>query len=235
MSNSNQNINSDNISEEKNIAVISIPILMYHHIRDYDNPEDKIGTNLSVSPQEFINQLNLIENKGYKTVTFEEILNNHLPDKPIILTFDDGYLNFYQNAYPELKKRNLKAASYIITNSIGGGAYMNSNQIKEISNNGIEIGSHTISHPDLSKLSNEKAEREIFESKKILEVLLNKKIVSFCYPSGKYDETTKELVKDAGYSYAVTTNGGIAKLGSGDYELNRYRVNKGTDISRYLK
>lgn len=213
---------------------LSITVLMYHHVRDYNQPDDTIGTNLSVSPQDLAAQLDLIQQKGYTTITFKDLLNNKLPEKPIILSFDDGYRNFYDNAYPELKKRKMTAVSYIIVGDIDGGDYMTKAEIKEINVYGIEIGSHTLSHPDLSKLTSEKARHEIVDSKSNLETLTGTNVVSFCYPSGKFNTETEKIVSDAGYSFAVTTNGGITTF-QNPLELNRYRINNGTKIGGYLK
>jgi peptidoglycan/xylan/chitin deacetylase (PgdA/CDA1 family) len=235
-SNLNSNINSNTApaNSETQITNIKIPILMYHHIRDFNNPSDQIGTNLSVTPADFATQLDTIQKQGYKTITFSNIINGDMPDKPIILTFDDGYENFYQNAYPQLKKRDMKAVSFIIVNDIGTIDYMTSDQIVEIENNGIEIGSHTLSHPNLSTASEAKAKKEIFNSKAFLEKLIGKSIISFCYPSGKYSDITEKLVKDVGYDFAVTTKGGVTRFVD-PFALNRYRVNNGTSISGWIK
>lgn len=208
----------------------TMPILMYHHIRDYDNPEDKIGTNLSVSPKNLESQLDLVQQKGYNTTTFDELT----VAKPVILTFDDAYDNFYSNVFPLLKEKNMKAVVFVIYNDIGKIGYMTLDQLKEISDYGIEIGSHTLSHPDLEKSTSSKASGEISISKANLERDLNIKINSFCYPAGKYNDEVVNMVKEAGYLYATTTNGGIANF-SIPLTLNRYRMNKDTGISSYIK
>lgn len=217
-----------------NTKNLSLPILMYHHIRDFNDPTDKIGTNLSVSPSDFATQLDLIKERGYTAINFQDILNGNLPEKSIILTFDDGYENFYQNAYPELKKRGMKAVSYIIVNDIGKNEYMTRDQIIEINNNDIEIGSHTLSHPDLATATSTRAEKEILDSKKQLEDIIVKKVISFCYPSGKYNDATENYVKNSGYSFAVTTKGGITTFAD-LFTLNRYRINNGTTINSWIK
>lgn len=221
------------ISQEKVVNNIKIPILMYHHIRDYNDRSDQIGVNLSVPPAKFVSQLDYIKKQGYETITFNDIKNNNIPEKPIILTFDDGYQNFYDNAFPELEKRKMTAVSSIIVNFIGKGDYMTGKEIGEVENNGIEIGSHTLSHPDLSKISVNKAHSEIFDSKKALEDIIGKPVISFCYPSGKYNDSVIENVKSAGYSYAVTTNGGTADFNK-PYELSRHRMNRDSNIKSYL-
>jgi len=213
---------------------LSMPILMYHHIRDYIDENDKIGTNLSVSPGKFASQLDLIQSRGYTTTTFQEVARGQIPAKPIILTFDDGYLNFYQNAFPELRKRDMSAVSYVIS-GFNGEDYMGESEIKEIDGAGFEIGSHSISHPDLTMITQEKARREILESKSNLENLIGHKVISFCYPAGKENTEVVSLVKEAGYSYATTTKSGMANTQDGPLLLKRYRVNSDTNISSYLK
>jgi len=208
----------------------TMPIFMYHHIRDYDKPDDKIGTNLSVSPKNLESQLNLIQQKGYNTTTFNDLAI----EKPVILTFDDAYDNFYSNAFPLLKEKNMKAVVFVIYNDIGKGGYMTLDQLKEISDYGIEIGSHTLSHPDLVKSTLQKASGEISSSKANLEKDLDLTINSFCYPAGKYNDEVVNLIKEAGYLYATTTNGGISNF-SNPLTLNRYRMNKDTSISSYIK
>ncbi len=210
-----------------------IPILMYHYIRDYNDPTDKIGVNLSVSPVKFAAQLDYLKSKGYKTITFQDVENNNIPARPVILTFDDGYIDFYQNAYPVLKSRQMVAVSYIIT-SFNGGRYMDNNQIKEIASYGIEIGSHTISHPDLTTISPAKAQSEIANSKSILENIIGKPVISFCHPSGKYNDAVIKLVQDAGYKYATTTNPGMANFNV-PLTLSRYRINPDTNVASILK
>lgn len=232
--NQNSNINAPEAKPVILDSKFEIPIMMYHYIRNVDDPNDKLGINLSVTPEKFASQLDTIKADGYTTITFEDIKTGNIPEKPIILTFDDGYKDFYTNAFPELKKRNMKAVSYIITADIGKDEYMNEQDIKAISDYGIEIGSHTISHPDLAKSTEAKATKEITESKKTLEDITGKQIISFCYPSGKYNADVENIVKDAGFTHAVTTNGGITSFGD-PFALNRYRLNHDTNISTYLK
>ena len=230
----NQTKKTEVAAEKDILKNLSMPILMYHHIRDFDDPADQIGTNLSVSPEKFTKQLDLIKSEGYTTITFNDLDTGKIPTKPIILTFDDGYKNFYQNAYPELTKREIVGTVFVIVNDIGKNEYMNEKEIEEVSSNGIEIGSHTLSHPDLSKLSSDKAQEEISNSKKTLKSLTGNNIISFCYPSGKFSEETVKNVKEAGYKYAVTTKSKITTF-ENLFELNRYRVNSDTSISGFLK
>lgn len=216
-----------------NLSTLKMPVLMYHYIRTVADQNDKLGIGLSVVPSKFASQLDKIQKDGYQTINFYDLEQNKIPSKPIILTFDDGYEDFYTTAYPELKKRNMTAVIYIIANN-DGGAYMTASQIKELSDNGIEVGSHTLSHLDLSTANETKASNEISQSKTKLENIIGKTIISFCYPAGKYTEKTIEIVKNAGYKYATTTKPGLSVFSS-PLELTRDRMNGDTNIESYIK
>lgn len=221
------------VESPKSTYTGKIPVLMYHYIRDYADSSDPIGIGLSVSPAKFAAQLDYLKSNGYQTITFHDVEKNSVPTKSIILTFDDGYVDFYQNAFPELKKRGMTAVSYIVTN-FNGGRYMDNNQIEEIASYGIEIGSHTISHLDLATISISKAKNEIADSKPILEKIIGQPIISFCYPAGKFNDAVVALVKSSGYKYATTTKGGLADF-TDPLILSRYRINPDTNIASLIK
>ncbi len=223
-----------NQSSDTKKEIPDMPILMYHYIRTLDDPNDKIGTNLSVNPEAFAKQLDLIVEKGYTTITFKDIEAGNIPAKPVILTFDDGYADFYTSAYPEIKKRKMKAVSFIIVNDIGKSNYMSRDQINELRQSNIEIGSHTLSHPDLTKISSDKIDTELKQSKENLETMFGIKVISLCYPSGKTNSEVETIAKNIGYTYAVTTNSKLTSF-SDLLLLNRYRVNHDTNISAYIK
>lgn len=206
------------------VIQFQVPILMYHYIRVA--PEgDTLGQNLSVTPSSFDAQLEGLSKNDYVSIKVSDIAD---PDrkvisqiyaenkKPIALTFDDGYADAYTNALPILKKYQMIGTFYIIRNFVGRSNYMNQSQIDKLAADGMEIGSHSLTHPDLSTLDAAKQRTQIFDSKG--------EAVSFCYPSGKYDDTTVNLVKEAGYTTAVTTNEGIANQNSNLFKLPRVRV-----------
>ena len=227
--NSQSNLNSnDNL-----LSKLQIPILMYHYIRVLTDQNDKIGQGLSVTPDIFKNQLNQIKALGYTPINFNNLENGNIPNKPIILTFDDGYQDFFDNAFPRLKSIDATATIYIIANRLNGD-YLTKEEIKNLSGQGIEVGSHTLNHPDLTTISAKQATSEINDSKTIIENITGKPVISFCYPSGKYSASTVEAVKSAGYKYATTTKSGLANF-SNQYELKRYRVTNETDLIKILK
>jgi len=214
-------------------AKLQIPIFMYHYIRDLADQNDTIGQGLSVSPSILAGQLDQIKELGYTTINFSDLEKGNLPEKPIILTFDDGYQDFFDNAFPQLKKTNNTATVFVIAKRLND-EYVTKEEIKSLSSQRIEIGSHTLNHPDLTKISAERMLSEISESKTILENITGEPVISFCYPAGKYSEPISLEVKNAGYHFAVTTKPGIADLAD-SFELKRYRITNESNLGRILK
>lgn len=205
----------------------TIPILMFHYVRDVDKTKDPLGYNLSITPENFEKVLQNLKQKGFHSIHAADILNPEIPDQSIIITFDDGYKDFYTTAWPLLKKYNFTASEAIISGRMDGNEYMTPQQVKEIDEAGIEILSHTVNHHDLQKDPDQN--REIINSKKYLENLLQKPILGFVYPSGKYNAETLKLVKASGYKFAMTTEPGDADLNSDLFQLHRIRVDNRID------
>lgn len=187
---------------------IKVPILMYHHIRIGVPLTENLSFDYSILPEIFEQQLSFLKNNGFQTISLNDLYdslqnNTPLPPKSIILTFDDGYRDFYTYAFPLLKKHNIRAVVFYPVNYSKFPAYMNWNMLAEIHNSGlIDIESHTLEHPVLTQIDFNEARREIFESKQILEQKLNKKVSYFAYPYGEYDQKIINLVKEAGYNLA---------------------------------
>ncbi len=190
---------------------ILVPILMYHHIRINPKPNDSLWASLNVSPSQLEAQFQYLNSHDYHTITLGQMLdalNNKaiLPKNPIVLSFDDGYRNFYENAYPLLKKYNLKAIQFVITDVQNYPAYLTWNQIIEMDKSGlVEFGAHTKHHPNLPDLSQAAIIDEVKGSKKDIESHLKKPTNWFAYPYGSYNNFILKAVKDAGYLGAAST------------------------------
>lgn len=225
----------DNNSELEKVIPSAIPIFMYHYIRDYSNPNDPIGVNLSVSPEKFEEHLTWLKDNGYQTV-FPNFFKNPEPlsFKPIILTFDDGYQDAYDNAFPLLQKYQMAGMFYLIIDKIGTPGYSTWDEIIKMQKAGMDFGSHTLTHPNLRNLTITNMKREIEGSKEILGQKIGQEITDFCYPSGKYDnEVLKELQMD-NYQTAVTTNSGISSLKDNPFLLKRLRITDSTNVQAIL-
>lgn len=185
-----------------------VPVIMYHDIL----PKKQVF--FDVTPQEFEQHLQLIQKQGLTPISFDQLTIHlrtglPLPEKPIILTFDDGYGGHYEYVYPLLKKYGYPGVFSIYTSKVGinsGRTHVSWEQLREMAADPlITIASHTVTHPaDLRVLSDEKLKMEVFESKRILESKLGIPIRYFTYPAGKYDQRVAQLIQQAGYQAALT-------------------------------
>ncbi|MFA6198319.1 MAG: polysaccharide deacetylase family protein [Patescibacteria group bacterium] len=203
------------------IRQVRIPIIMYHYIRIND-PEDEKGVSLSVSPMHFAQQLDDLKQRGYQTITFQDLMSRNLPSKPIILTFDDGYEDFYTTAYPELARHQMTAVVYVIAD-FQKPEYLTPGQTLYLASRGIEIGSHTLDHASLDKTSAQETIRQLTGSRQLLEQMTGRPVVSIAYPFGSFDAEIERLAIQAGYQFGVTTVGGLADLAQ-PMELMRFRA-----------
>lgn len=228
--------NESDRSETEETVPTAVPILMYHYIRDYSDPRDPVGVNLSVSPNSFDRQLEYLQANGFRSVAPDFFLHpSAISGHSIILTFDDGYEDAYTQAFPLLEKYKLSGVFYLIIDKVGTPGYLSWDEIRTMQAAGMIFGSHTLSHPDLTKANDVRMAQEIVQSKKLIEQNLGTTIDSFCYPSGKYDQAVEDAVRTAGYATALTTVPGIARPGDDPYALKRLRVINTSDISQILK
>lgn len=217
---------------------IKVPILVYHYVENVTDHRDTIRKSLNTNPQLLAKQIETLKNAGYKFITPKElmdILDGKLrpPRKSVILSFDDGYRDFYTDVFPILKKYRVKAVAYIVSGFIDKPNYMFVEQIKEIAKSElVEIGAHTVGHIPLQGVSLELAKKEIEESKKTLEKLLKVPVVSFAYPDGQFDHQAINLVKGAGLRSAVSTIHGNDANQENKYFL--YRIHPGQNVDSSL-
>lgn len=223
-----QSSNNDATESQKSFT-LKVPILMYHHI---GNPE-KFPSGLAVAAKNLEEQLTYLQNQGYIFIDLDLLYDSlknkkSLGVKNIILSFDDGYEDFYLEAFPILKARKIKATLFIIVNKIGTTGYLDWSQIRELVSSGlITIGSHTLNHTSLSSQNLTSAKKEIFESKKIIENHLGKRVDYFSYPYGTNDVIIAKLLEQAGYKAAVTTIQGIDQTFTFRYWWERVRIGSG--------
>jgi peptidoglycan/xylan/chitin deacetylase (PgdA/CDA1 family) len=194
------------INERAKLA--RVPTIMYHDIL----PKKQVF--FDVTPQEFEQHLQLIQKQGLTPISFDQLTTHlrtglPLPEKPIMLTFDDGYGGHYEYVYPVLKKYGYPAVFSIYTSKVGinsGRTHVNWQQLREMAADPlVTIAAHSVTHPaDLRVLPDDKLEMEIVESKRILETKLGIPIRYFTYPAGKYDDRVAGLIKKAGYLAALT-------------------------------
>lgn len=198
-----------------------VPILMYHKI-GLPKPGQRYR-NLSVSPRRFAAQVKWLKKRGYQAVTFSQLKSGALPEKPVVLTFDDGYADFYREALPVLAAAGFPAVVYVVaglagkTNEWSRGRndveepLLTWEQMRELQGKGIEIGSHAMSHTELFKDDPDLLEREMGGSKRFIEEKLGRPVVSFAWPggTGAGSAAQRAFLARCGYSYACRADGGL--------------------------
>jgi peptidoglycan/xylan/chitin deacetylase (PgdA/CDA1 family) len=203
-----------------------VPVLMYHVIAA--PPLAAAQPELFVTADDFKAQTEWLAERGYVGVTLAQVFaawegEGGLPEKPIVISLDDGYASHYTAALPILARLGWPAVLNLKVDALDQGE-LGEEQVEEMMAAGWEIGAHTVTHPDLTTLSGAELDAEVSGSKRALERRLGTEIDFFCYPSGRYDEETIAAVEDAGFVGATTTESGLASRDR-PYELARIRVN----------
>lgn len=218
-----------------------LPILMYHKIGD--PPPGSQLKKLWVSNADFRRQMAYLLDHGYHPITLAEVAQavdggKDLHPKSVVITFDDGYRNNLDNALPILKEFGFRAVLFVVTNALGRDNFWHDpssetripmltwEQTKTLQDAGWEIGSHTLNHPRLSKLSPAEVAKELTESRDEIERRLGKRPVTFANPYGNAsdDPAVQDAIKDAGYRWSVSVHQGKADLDGNAYCLKRLFV-----------
>lgn len=240
--NINDNANQLNIAEDRIFTggdlkynTQSIPVLYYHSI-DYEK-----GNELRIPKEKFREEMNLLRDNGYTTLTMNEFYNflaynKPIPKKSVVITLDDGYEDNYENAFPILKEFGFKATIFIITGAIDNGKnILTSSQLREMEHYGIDIESHTVNHDKLDKLTYNEQLSTLKNSKNFLEKLLGKRVNYIAYPYGEWNGDTVKAVKAAGYKLAFTTASGWANKNEGLYTLSRVYISANHKMEEFKR
>jgi len=225
----------------------SVPVLMYHSIAN--DAEEKVQPyyRLATSPRRFAEQMQWLSNSGYQGVSLEEALampagENSSRRSPVAITFDDGFRDFYTEAWPVLQRHGFTATMHLPTDFIStprksfhGKECLNWNEVRELGAQGVQFGSHTASHPKLHELSWAAIENELKLSKTRLEQELGEAISGFAYPYAfpqedqRFTDRFTELLREQGYRNCVTTVVGRVRAEDDWFRLKRLPVNSCDD------
>jgi peptidoglycan/xylan/chitin deacetylase (PgdA/CDA1 family) len=216
-----------------------IPVLMYHHI------SNTIKSDWSITPQKLDEQLAYLKNNGYTAISLDKLYSymenkTKIPEKSVVITFDDGYRDEYHNAYPLLTKYGFRATFFIITGSVlkkneDGNEYMLQGDLKRLNKGGMDLEAHTVTHPDLTKLDYKKQYDELYKSKKYLEKNFHRKIYYMAYPYGLCDNLTHKVAKKTGYRIAFTINGSNEDTYKNRLDIGRIYINQKMTLNEFKK
>lgn len=203
---------------------IGVPVLNYHQVNSEENDM------LSVPVEEFEAQMAYLEESGYTTITPDQLRDfltdgTPLPEKPVLITFDDGYKDNYTNAFPIMKKYGMKGTIFVVTGFLGVyDNYLTWDQAKELLEAGFNIESHTYSHKSMTEASDEDITKELVKSRQTIKEKLGIDSDFMAYPTGSYNLHIAELVKEAGYKGAFTIKYDNVSRDSNVYALERVPV-----------
>ncbi|MET9776689.1 polysaccharide deacetylase family protein [Streptomyces sp. NPDC006367] len=222
-----------------------VPILMYHAVAQ---DPDEATRALSVTPRAFAGQMAAIADRGLTPVGTAELAaawrtGRPLPERPVLITFDDGYEGVHRHALPALAEHGFPATLFVTTGWLRGpydtgGALdtmLDWDQVRELAAAGVEIGGHSHTHPQLDQLGEERLRWELIHCREILCDQLGAEPVSFAYPYGYSDRRVRRAVRETGYAQALAVGNGLARRRQGPYALRRVTVRRSTGPGEFAR
>jgi len=180
----------------------------------------------------------LLTQKGYATISIEDLVSafegtRQLPPKPIILTFDDGYKDNFEYAYPILKKYSFQGTFFIVTGLVGTKGYLTWDDIGEMAKGGMFIEAHGSTHVDLTLLSNDGIAQQVTEAMQAFQTHIHAIPRVYCYPAGKFNQTVINILREKGYRAAVSTRYGCVHYQDDLFQLRRVRISGSDSLSTF--
>jgi peptidoglycan/xylan/chitin deacetylase (PgdA/CDA1 family) len=224
------------------------PILLYHSL---SVEASRVYRPYAVDPGRFREQMELVAGGGYRTLTVRELVtiladpSGRLPERSVLVTFDDGFDDVHREALPVLDRLGLRATAFIVTGFLGGTSrwlagdgegdrrLLSWTQIRELAGAGIEIGSHSHTHPQLDTLRESWAEEEIRQSRTLLEDGLGAAVTSFAYPYGYHTGTVRALLRRHGYTAGCAVKHALSHDRDDPWALGRAVVSAGTSDEQF--
>ena len=212
----------------------SVPVLMYHSLQfDPAHPDNSAR----IKAESFAAQMKWLHDNGYTTLTLRQLYDGLLeqggfPQKSVALTFDDGYEDFYTNGFPVLKQYGFASTVFMIAGSIGQPGYLSQSELSTLTQAGVDIECHTVTHPYLDKLSFDAQLREMTDASNTLYAIVGHSIDYLAYPYGHYNDDTIRADRIAGFRLAFKMDGGWVRVGDSPFELPRVYI--GDSLSTFI-
>lgn len=207
-----------------------VRILCYHRVNSL------MKNYLTVSNENFREQMSWLADQGYKTISLSDLLAGNLAgERSVVITFDDGYEDNYRNAFPAMRPYGFTGTVFAVAGCIEAKDYLSVPQIREMAGAGFTFGAHTVNHVHLKMISSEAKRREIFQSKELVAKASGRPCESFCYPYGEYDRESVQLVSEAGFSSACSNIPGANRKITNPFLLKRTEISGGDTLDDFSK
>jgi peptidoglycan/xylan/chitin deacetylase (PgdA/CDA1 family) len=208
------------------------PILLYHHV-DYDNTSERYN----VHPDVFAEQMAALDEWGYTAITITDLIKaitegGFLPPRPVVITFDDGHLSVYENAFPVMREHGFPGVTYIVATWLKADGFTGVDELTKMMAAGWEVGSHSMTHADISK-DTSLINYEVLQSKKTLEEALSTPINTFAYPFGAYKPLIGDRVIRYGYLAGIGVGPGWTHSELSLYYMERIEVQGSYDMETF--
>ncbi len=219
-----------------------VPILLYHSVSDTPSPS---LARFTVSAGRFDDHMAYIADGGYTALSIDQLLSARadgggvLPDRPVVITFDDGLADFSTTAWPTIRRHGLTATMYVVSGVLGGSSVwlpdllpmLTPRDTSDLADDGCEIGAHTESHPSLDVLARGRAAEEITRSKSTLEDTIGRPVTTFAYPFGHHHAASRRSVIDAGFRSACAVKNKLSVTDDDPFALARVTITSDVDTS----
>jgi len=220
---------------------LTVPILMYHRVGRLPAVSGPYSAGLTVQPSVFAAQMEWLVRHGFHAISMQQLFDAlewgrpPLPPRPVAITFDDGYTDVLWNAEPVLHRLHMPATAFVITDRIGGPdhSFLSWPELRDLEADGFAIGSHTVHHLDLTRISPAQAWLELSRSRRTLERRLGVPVDWFAYPAGAEDPAVVRLVRRAGYLLAVTTTPGFVQSAREPFLLHRDEIGRSDGLAGF--
>lgn len=225
-------------------AMPPLSILMYHQVGPYPRPKAHKASFCHI--RQFRQQLAYLKLAGFRVISMAEAYEGLfgggvIAPRSVVLTFDDGYQDFHDHAWPALQEYGFPATVFLISGLIGQPArwqtdferiapLMDAPTIRRLQDEGVHFGSHAVNHDRLPQLDTEAVRHEVFDSKAALQDLLGREVSHFCYPYGEYDQRARDFVEQAGYQTGLTCIRGAANFADNPFEIPRKAISYGDNV-----
>ena len=218
----------------------AVPVLMYHRIAELPKEAGQLLRDLTVSPDNFAIQMRYLADQGYAILTGSEVhtavrLGEPLPEQAVAITLDDGYDCQFDQAFPILRRHGLDGTLFLVSETVSTPRHVTWDQARRMTRAGMDVGSHSAHHYDLTTLSGSQLDAELLDSKETLERELGIGIVQIAYPAGEYNSRVKRQARHAGYLAGWKKGGGWVTPASDPFMLPRVRVRGSTTMARFIQ
>ncbi|MEA3337324.1 MAG: polysaccharide deacetylase family protein [Chloroflexota bacterium] len=233
---------------------VTLPILMYHYVSDPPAGADRYRRDLSVSPAQFEQQLAFLKSKGYQSINLYDLFDHltrgqSLPEKPVILTFDDGYLDNYQNVFPLLQEHGFSGTFFVITELAArasrsmiaangfdyAAGYMNWQQLGEMAEAGMDVECHARVHENLTKNDDDRLVWQVLGCREMIEEALGRRPRFIAYPEGAYNRRVIDLFASDAFWGGITTQQGNLHTSDSPFEITRLRMRNSTGLDSFAR